>query len=60
MRLLVDECASDWHLLRWVRADGTARLVDDGLEHDTVVRRLEGRYQQYRDARPDGPVIGLP
>ena len=55
--LLVDEYASDWDLLWWVRADGTAGLVDDGPERDEAIRRLQGRYQQYQEVRPDGPVI---
>jgi len=55
--LLVDEYASDWDLLWWVRADGTAGLMDDGPEHDEAIRRLQGRYQQYQDVRPDGSVI---
>lgn len=54
--LLVDEYDEDWSLLWWVRADGTAEIVE-ASEADDGLSRLEGKYSQYRGRRPQGPVI---
>ena len=55
--LLADYYDDDWDLLWWVRADGWASVVEDerALQHPLDV--LAGRYEQYRDRRPAGPVI---
>lgn len=54
--LLVDEYDEDWSLLWWVRADGTAEIVE-ASEADDGLSRLEDKYPQYRGRRPQGPVI---
>jgi PPOX class probable F420-dependent enzyme len=55
--LLADHYTDDWSGLWWVRVDGRASIVTD----DTAMRRwldlLAERYEQYRQARPAGPVI---
>jgi PPOX class probable F420-dependent enzyme len=51
---------ADWTALWWVRADGTARVLDPGM--DEALRALDllaGRYGQYRSARPAGPVLAV-
>jgi PPOX class probable F420-dependent enzyme len=48
----------DWSQLWWVRADGTARILDADAAHD-LVDELVDRYPQYVDHRPEGPVIVL-
>lgn len=55
--LLADHYDDDWDLLWWVRVDGWASVVEDerALQHPLDV--LAGRYEQYRDRRPAGPVI---
>jgi PPOX class probable F420-dependent enzyme len=53
--LLADHYADDWTELWWVRADGTARVHSDGTGVDLLVTK----YPQYRDDRPDGPVITI-
>ncbi len=55
--LLADYYDDDWDLLWWVRVDGWASVVEDerALQHPLDV--LAGRYEQYRDRRPAGPVI---
>jgi PPOX class probable F420-dependent enzyme len=53
--LLADHYSEDWAALWWVRVDGTASVVEDGIERQLDV--LAERYAQYRQARPDGPVI---
>ena len=45
--LLVDEYDEDWTRLWWVRADGTARVVEEGDERDTTLRLLRAKYPQY-------------
>lgn len=51
---------ADWAALWWVRADGTARVVDVGsIEGRTAIRLLAERYPQYRDQPPGGPVIAV-
>jgi len=46
----------DWTALWWVRADGTATVLDDAPD---AIDLLVERYPQYRERRPGGPVIAL-
>jgi PPOX class probable F420-dependent enzyme len=50
----------DWSALWWVRADGTARLLEpsDG-ESGRARGLLAVRYAPYRDAPPTGAVIAV-
>jgi PPOX class probable F420-dependent enzyme len=57
--LLADRYAEDWSALWWVRADGTARVLEDGAEAETALGLLARRYAQYRERRPEGPVVAL-
>jgi PPOX class probable F420-dependent enzyme len=50
--VLVDHYDDDWKQLWWARADGWARVLDT---YDLAP--LVQRYEQYRTALPDGPVI---
>ena len=45
--LLVDHYDEDWEHLWWVRADGSARIVEVGPERDTTIRLLTAKYSQY-------------
>jgi PPOX class probable F420-dependent enzyme len=64
--LLVDHYEEDWAQLWWVRVDGPAEVVDTqptssagtGAAAD-VLAALAAKYEQYRAAPPDGPVIAL-
>jgi PPOX class probable F420-dependent enzyme len=47
---------ADWSALWWVRADGTATVMDDAPD---AIDLLVARYPQYREHRPQGPVIAL-
>jgi len=49
----------DWSRLWWVRADGTARVLDAPELLAGPLDLLAARYRQYRDARPAGPVIEI-
>lgn len=56
--LLADAYADEWTTLWWVRADGVGRVVDptdSAAAHAVDV--LAGKYTQYRQIRPTGPVI---
>jgi PPOX class probable F420-dependent enzyme len=47
---------ADWTRLWWVRADGHARVLDDAPD---AIDLLVARYAQYREHRPEGPVVAL-
>ena len=60
--LLADHYDEDWTALWWVRADGTARILDpgrDAAEIATALAALTERYPQYRSAPPPGPVLAV-
>jgi PPOX class probable F420-dependent enzyme len=51
---------ADWDALWWVRADGTARILDvDTPDAAHALDALAEKYPQYRERRPDGPVVAL-
>jgi PPOX class probable F420-dependent enzyme len=56
--VLADQYRDDWSELWWVRVDGVARELE-GASRDHAVENLVARYAQYRDTRPDGPVVGI-
>jgi PPOX class probable F420-dependent enzyme len=47
---------ADWTRLWWVRADGVARVLEDAPE---AIDLLVVKYAQYRERRPEGPVVAL-
>ena len=53
--LLVDHYEEDWSALWWVRVDGAAEVI----ESDAAIDALAEKYEQYRSARPAGPVIAI-
>lgn len=57
--VLVDHYEDDWTMLWWVRVDGTAHVVTDGVQAGSATDRLVDKYAQYRNARPDGPVVAI-
>jgi PPOX class probable F420-dependent enzyme len=57
--VLADHYEDDWSRLWWVRMDGRARLVDDPGERERGLTLLAGRYPQYRDSPPDGPMLAV-
>jgi PPOX class probable F420-dependent enzyme len=54
--LLVDYYDDEWTHLWWARADGQARVLDDG---SAAIGPLARRYPQYRDVPPAGPFIAI-
>jgi PPOX class probable F420-dependent enzyme len=57
--VLADHYEDDWSKLWWVRADGTAHVVTDADEAQRAIDLLANRYEQYRQARPAGPVVAI-
>ena len=55
--VLADHYAEDWDTLWWVRVDGHARIVEDRAAARHPLDLLAGKYEQYVQARPAGPVI---
>lgn len=56
---LVDGYDEDWARLWWVRVDGGAGIWVDGVEWHEAIDALVVRYDQYRERRPEGPVIAI-
>jgi PPOX class probable F420-dependent enzyme len=57
--VLADHYEEDWDGLWWVRADGTAALLDRPADMAGPLRLLAARYPQYRVSPPAGPVISV-
>jgi len=57
--LLVDRYDEDWTRLWWVRADGRARIFDEGPELERAVALLAERYPQERENPPRGPALAV-
>jgi hypothetical protein len=53
---VIDHYAEDWTKLWWVRLSGPARVAD--LD-PRIVELLAGKYPQYREAPPLGPLIQI-
>lgn len=58
--LVVDQYDdTDWSQLWWVRARGTARVVDDDAERARALELLAAKYAQYAEHPPPGDVIAI-
>lgn len=57
--VLVDHYDDDWAKLWWVRADGSASVLESGPGFSSAVELLGAKYGQYRDHPPSGPVIDI-
>jgi PPOX class probable F420-dependent enzyme len=56
--VLADHYEDDWAALWWARADGRAVVVPaDATERQRPLDLLAAKYPQYRQRRPEGPVI---
>lgn len=56
--LLADAYDEDWDALWWVRADGTARVLEPGDPGCAApLAALVLRYPPYRERTPAGPVV---
>ncbi len=57
--VLADHYEDDWTQLWWARADGTAVVLEDEEEMARPIGLLQGKYWQYKENRPGGPVIAV-
>lgn len=57
--LLVDHYDDDWTHLWWVRADGTAEVVEEPPDDHPGVVALARRHPAYRDRPPSGALIRI-
>jgi PPOX class probable F420-dependent enzyme len=57
--LLIDHYDEDWSRLWWVRLDGHAAQVRDPDQASRAIDALAAKYPQYREHRPDGPVLTI-
>jgi len=57
--MLVDHYEDDWNALWWVRADGSARVLDPGPESERAIELLVQRHAQYRAQPPPGPAVAI-
>ncbi len=57
--VLADHYEDDWDRLWWVRGDGHATILDDPAAMAPALGLLAGRYRQYREQPPGGPVISI-
>ena len=57
--LLVDHYEEDWTALWWIRADGRARVLDQGPDSDRAMELLAQRHPQYRMQAPPGPAVAI-
>jgi PPOX class probable F420-dependent enzyme len=59
VEVVADYFEEDWGRLWWVRASGPARMVEPGQEHARAIALLRGKYPQYEDQPPAGPVVAV-
>jgi PPOX class probable F420-dependent enzyme len=57
--LLVDHYEEDWRRLWWVRVSCAAEVLEGGPESEQALDLLAAKYAQYRERRPQGPVVRL-
>jgi PPOX class probable F420-dependent enzyme len=57
--VLVDHYEEDWRRLWWVRLDGQAEVVEGGSRSRRALGLLAGKYEQYRQEPPAGPVLSI-
>src|SRR5918994_1122060 len=57
--VLVDHYEEDWTRLWWVRLDGVATVLEQGLERERALELLQAKYEQYRTEPPTGPVMAV-
>ena len=57
--VLIDHYEEDWTRVWWVRLRGRGRVVDEGPDLERAIALLEAKFEQYRDAEPQGPAVIL-
>jgi PPOX class probable F420-dependent enzyme len=57
--LVVDHYEEDWDSVWWVRATGTARVVDADDERSRALELLAAKFDQSRASPPEGAVVAV-
>ena len=57
--VLIDHYDEDWTQLWWMRLRGDARVLDGGEEAAHALAVLAAKYEQYRKAAPQIPVLAI-
>ena len=57
--VLVDHYEEDWNALWWVRADGSARVLEPGPDAAHGLQLLAQRHSQYLSQPPAGPAVAI-
>jgi PPOX class probable F420-dependent enzyme len=57
--LTVDRYDDDWSRLAWVQLLGRVTVVDDPASQPGGLAALAGKYEQYRERAPGGPLLRL-
>jgi PPOX class probable F420-dependent enzyme len=57
--LVVDHYVEEWAKLWWIRVRTDATVLEPGPEADHALDLLAAKYAQYRERRPEGPVVRL-
>jgi PPOX class probable F420-dependent enzyme len=59
VEMIVDSYQEDWTQLWWVRAKGTARILEPSAEWDLAIGLLTDKYRQHESDPPPGPVVAI-
>jgi PPOX class probable F420-dependent enzyme len=57
--ILWDRYDENWAKLWWVRADGSADVLEDGAAWAAAWGALNSKYAQYEGSAHDGPIIAV-
>jgi PPOX class probable F420-dependent enzyme len=57
--LTVDRYEPDWSRLAWVQLLGSVTVHDDPGSEPRPLAALAGKYDEYRERTPDGPLLRL-
>jgi PPOX class probable F420-dependent enzyme len=58
--VLAEHYSDDWTQLWWVRAEGSARVIETtAAEAAAALELLAARYAPYREAPPPGPLLAI-
>ena len=58
--VLAEHYSDDWAKLWWVRAEGSARVIEAAeREGAAALELLAARYETYRRQRPPGPLLAI-
>lgn len=57
--MVVDHYEEDWNGIWWVRARGSARILEERAERENAIRLLSEKYSQYDPTALDRDVVAI-